>query len=64
MSSKGSRDDWGRRRHDSVERDREQDIRSYDSIDMLRDRTESEVYRDNRYYSYSITYIIILYLYI
>ncbi|XP_019889605.2 trichohyalin isoform X2 [Ooceraea biroi] len=52
VSAKGNRDDWGRRRHDSVDRDREQDVRSYDSIDVSRDRTmDSEAYRDSRFHA-------------
>lgn len=53
--SKSNRDDWGRRRHDSVDRDREKDVRSYDPMEMLRERTaESEKYRerDSRYPAY------------
>lgn len=50
-SSKSNRDDWGRRRHDNIDRDHEKDIRSYDPMEILRERTmESEKYRDNRYY--------------
>lgn len=50
-SSKSNRDDWSRRRHDNVDRDHEKDIRSYDPMEILRERTmESEKYRDNRYY--------------
>lgn len=31
--------------------DREKDVRSYDPMELLRERTmESEKYRDNRYY--------------
>lgn len=51
VSSKTNRDDWSRRRHDSIDRDREKENRSYDPIEMFRERTmESEKYRDNRYY--------------
>lgn len=50
-SSKSNRDDRGRRRHDDVDRDHEKDTRSYDPMEILRERTvESERYRDNRYY--------------
>ncbi|XP_067208133.1 trichohyalin-like isoform X2 [Linepithema humile] len=50
-SSKGNRDDWNRRRHDSMDRDREKDVRPYDPMEMLRERTtESEKYRDNRFH--------------
>ncbi|XP_025996734.1 uncharacterized protein LOC105198112 isoform X1 [Solenopsis invicta] len=50
-SSKNNRDDWGRRRHDNVDRDHEKDTRSYDPMEILRERTnlESEKYRDNRF---------------
>ncbi|XP_018395795.1 PREDICTED: trichohyalin-like isoform X2 [Cyphomyrmex costatus] len=48
-SSKDNRNDWGRRRHDNM--DHEKDTRLYDPIDILRERTmESEKYRDNRFH--------------
>lgn len=48
--SKSNRDDWGRRRYDSVER--EKDVKSYDPMELLRERTmESEKYRDNRFHT-------------
>lgn len=51
VSSKNNRDDWNRRRHDSVDRDREKDVRLYDPMEILRERTmESDKYRDNRYF--------------
>lgn len=46
--SKSSRDDWDRRRHDNVDRDREKDMRSYDPMEILRERTIEEKYRDSR----------------
>lgn len=50
-SSKSNRDDWGRRRHDNIDRDHEKDTRLYNPLEILRERTaESEKYRDNRYY--------------
>ncbi|KAM0729813.1 Uncharacterized protein ACS0PU_003690 [Formica fusca] len=52
VSSKGNREDWGRRRYDSVDVDREKDVRSYDPMELLRERTmESEKYRDNRFHT-------------
>lgn len=51
-SSKSNRDDWGRRRHDNMDRDHEKDTRSYDPMEILRERTvESEKYRDNRFHT-------------
>lgn len=51
ISSKGNREDWGRKRYDNMDIDREKDVRSYDPMELLRERTmESEKYRDNRYY--------------
>ncbi|KAL6255012.1 hypothetical protein P5V15_013347 [Pogonomyrmex californicus] len=50
VSSKSNRDDWNRKRH--MDRDYEKDTRSYDSIEILRDRTmESEKYRHNRFHT-------------
>lgn len=50
-SSKGNREDWGRKRYDCMDIDREKDVRSYDPMELLRERTmESEKYRDSRYY--------------
>ncbi|XP_014470485.1 PREDICTED: trichohyalin-like isoform X2 [Dinoponera quadriceps] len=46
---KSNREDWGRRGHDSVDRDREKDNRSYNPMVKLRERMESDKYRDNRF---------------
>lgn len=43
--------------------DREKDVRSYDPMELLRERTmESEKYRDNRYYLTISLEILFIYL--
>ncbi|XP_076164228.1 uncharacterized protein LOC143145078 isoform X3 [Ptiloglossa arizonensis] len=49
-STKGDRDDWNRRKYDLMERDREKEGRSYDPMEVLRERNiDSERHREGRF---------------
>ncbi|XP_054001184.1 uncharacterized protein LOC128888398 isoform X2 [Hylaeus anthracinus] len=48
-STKGDRDDWSRRKYDPIEKDREKEGRSYDPMEVLRERNiDPDRHREGR----------------
>lgn len=58
VANKNNRDEWNKRKYDSMDKNREKEMKPYDPIEILRERNMELKHSDNRYcfdnYAYNL----------